>query len=437
MEQPPTEYRRDGEEIIARYSIPGGKAAVTFCAKDLRDFGQYGTHAVIFVDVNGSTISYDDLALMKADDRVKLANKVTSKLRAHGHTDLASALDPKGEELALPHLLDEFCAGLWEFYNQSQPDEPSHIPDEPRRKGFFLSPLVMKGAGTIIYGTPASGKSLIALLMMASLNGGSTHLWQWTSRARVLFVNLERSGDSVLDRLFCAHRCLNLPTDDEVYIINARGKSLESIERRARQMVRRYEIDVVILDAISRAGYKGSLNDDTVANAIMNMLASLTPTWVAVGHTSKTNSVDGRGNGIFGSQMFTAATDLAVLVERRKMIDQTNKGIVCKLTCTKANDTPFFDAQYIAIEFEPEGMTSAYMTDSSQWMKDADDSGDSPTDMITHILMTDEEKLTVAELMEKSGLARPTVSIALNSGLYESEPDPDSHKGRKLWRMKD
>jgi hypothetical protein len=114
-------------------------------------------------------------------------------------------------------------------------------------------------------------------------------------------------------------------------MLHGRGKSLTDVGETIQRAVKKYNIKLIILDSLSRAG--SSLIDDSAANRTMDALNKFGCAWIAIGHTPRDDS-----KHVFGSQMFSAAADQEWAVTHRQ-IENDNR-MWQKLHMIKGNDVP-------------------------------------------------------------------------------------------------
>ena len=148
------------------------------------------------------------------------------------------------------------------------------------------------------------------------------------SRAKVLFINLERSALSIQRRLGLVNTALGLDADRKLLTLNARGKSLVDIKDVVAATVAKYDVGLIILDSISRAG-QGSLIEDRPVNAIVDTLNNLAPSWLALAHTPRSNE-----SHVFGSVHFEAGADVVV----KLLSERTEDTLGIGLEIVKEND---------------------------------------------------------------------------------------------------
>ena len=103
-----------------------------------------------------------------------------------------------------------FCAHLWQYYLSHFTPELIYGDEVVLPLTFYLRPYIMKGGGTIIFAPPGRGKSNTGLLWAQSVNQGVDKFWN-VKQAPVLFINLERSRETIQRRLSCINKILDLP----------------------------------------------------------------------------------------------------------------------------------------------------------------------------------------------------------------------------------
>ena len=206
-----------------------------------------------------------------------------------------------------------------------------------------MKPYIQVGAGTILFGPPGRGKSYVQMLMAVTVDsGGTDELWESTIHKSML-VNLERSKQSVMYRLARVNIALGYGHNRDLWMLNARGHSLSDVHDAIRKAVEEHAVEIVFVDSISRAGM-GDLNGNREANAIIDMLNRVAPTWVAIGHTPRADE-----SHLYGGIHFEAGADIMVKLTSEKT--PTSLGIA--LTITKANDMGIpAHPEYIALDFD-------------------------------------------------------------------------------------
>lgn len=324
----PVPYARNGKRI------EWDQGLVRFIASDVRREGQR-THATVTIAEEGRILEEDDIQPGHREDRVRLANA------AHGALNGAKALYPKEQ---MQHDLLLFCRDLWE--------EHVGAIEAVRLRGTGAQPvacivdgLVVEAGGTIGYGQPGSAKSWTAMLMAVSVDAGVQAMWN-VRQAPALYINLERSAQSMAQRLGCVNRALGLPEDRDLLFINKRGQSLADVIEGAARTVEREGVGFVVLDSLSRAG-AGDLKENQPANRAMDMLNGLGVAWWAIAHSGWEDKHE------YGSMMFRAAADVTVRVETEEVRGENKAGVALKVE--KANDLAWVAQPVWAYEFADDG----------------------------------------------------------------------------------
>lgn len=283
--------------------IPAGEMELVLRADGIRR-ERTGIHARVEVWTNsggrGARLASDLFNVERQEERARLARMAWKVLPE----ELQGLFDE--DEQVFRMLFDRFCLEAWDCYLGSL--EPTIVEgDISIPPPQFVGPFVLNEGGSIIHGQPGAGKSwLLYTILMAIQHGVSHGPMQVREQREVLLINLERSDESVRQRLGAVSRALGLPEHAHLHVLNKRGRSLRDVAAAAKRYVERNGIGVIGLDSISRAG-AGTLNSDESANLIIDTLTWICPTWIALGHQAK--NADGRASN-FGSQMFIAGADL-------------------------------------------------------------------------------------------------------------------------------
>jgi hypothetical protein len=338
------EPRRERDAVLADHEIRTG--TIHFAAYDIRRQAT-GIHALVFIgwdefdptQPGGKVLESDLFNLHRREERTRLANAAWGLL-----PDIVRDSFPKNE---LSKALADFCSIVWPTWVASQ--TPSLVVGLEERipPPYLLDPFIIRGAGTILFGDPGSLKSYSAMLMAISVDAGLLGFWR-TQQARVLFVNLERSEESVQARLGSLNRTLYLPAERPLAIHNARGKTLADVRDPIQRYVQEEGIELVVVDSLSRAG-SGDMTANDVANRSMDILNGIASTWVVIGHSPR-----GESTHVFGSQMFDAAADL--IVSQTPEHQGERHGIA--LSMTKANDSRIAPTEFLEFEFDELGLIS-------------------------------------------------------------------------------
>lgn len=300
--------------------------------------------------------------------------------------------------------LGKFCAGLWDFQLASFVPEMMVGDETQEPPKFYLYPYIIVGGGSILFSPPGRGKSNSALVWAVSIDAGISTLWKVTKTA-VLYINLERSGQSLRRRLANVNIILGLPASRPLLTFNARGKSLSAIAPAIRKAVRQYGVKLIILDSISRAGY-GKLTEDSPVNTIIDSLSGLCETWLALGHTPRASE-----EHVLGSIMFDAGAD--IIIQLRSQVSENKLGIGYEIT--KSNDLPQFGQKVFAFEFEDWKLKSVRPAKPFEFPDIEAKAKTNMLDEIKDFILTKETaSATATEIETQTGYSRPTISKLLN-----------------------
>jgi hypothetical protein len=356
-----------------------------------------GTHAMLFIVCDGTTLSWSYLNVEKREERSALATSAHGALKG----DVTKAYAKED----LRRDLDSFCAGLWDFQVSRFKVEDMVGDENPAPLSFLLKPYVLHEAGTILFAPPGRGKSYTALLWAISVDAGCFKFWP-TVKAKVLFINLERSKSSLQRRLTMVNRILGLPATRPLLTLNARGRTLADVMPALRKSIREQNVGMVVLDSISRAGV-GDLNENISGNKVIDALSSLCPTWIALGHTSRANE-----EHMFGSIMQDAGADICVQLCSQVKQDGT-LGIGWQIT--KQNDIGYQGMKVYALEFGEVGLKTFRPAKPAEFIEiEGKQSTDMETTIIDWIQDRDTGDASATEIEKELGYHRVTVSKFLN-----------------------
>lgn len=270
--------------------VPVGEGKLRLRAEAVRK-ERTGIHSRIEIWWEKQRLTYDQFNVERQEERRRLMRGAYKLLPSEAKELIT-------EDQAIMEL-DMFCADLWAAHVGSievDVEMPGDINIPPPR---MMGPYVIEEGGCIIHGQPGSGKSWCLYCILQSINHGCSAIWPVRKQERVLLVNLERSAKSVQQRMGCVNRTLGLPLDAPMDILNLRGHSLKDAADAARNHCEKYGVTVLGLDSISRAGL-GSLNRDEVANEVIDLMNSICPTWIALGHQAKPDPENGGSATNFG-----------------------------------------------------------------------------------------------------------------------------------------
>ena len=292
-----------------------------------------GIHAMVTISVDGVIIQSDTFNIGRVTDRdklVRLTIKELSIFEQEAWTSLGANL---------------LKACIWVMTQwEASSIESGEAELEPDASSFPIYPYIIKDGGTILFAPPGSGKSYLLQTMAISTAIGRSSFWQ-QEQAPVVYINLERSRQSVERREFSIRRALGIEGRTGVTYIHARGKSLAAVSSHVAKLVERQPNTVVMLDSLSRAGL-GSLNEDLTANRFVDTMNSF-GTWIAIGHTPRADS-----DHVYGSQHFDAGQDIGIKVSS----ERKDNLLGVALRITKANDIPPEPIKILVFKFADDGI---------------------------------------------------------------------------------
>jgi hypothetical protein len=344
-------YTRDNNKIFWNKQISG--RLITFTAENVED-ERTGLHARTTISCDYVPLAWSMFNIERSEDRKRIANQAYDQLRANSkNSDMLKEYTKEG----INRDFDMFCAGLWDY--QLSYFVPESLTGDPEQKKipYLLHPYIMEGGGTILYAPPGRGKSYSALLWAISIDAGCHKFWDVVQK-KVLFINLERSKESLRVRLANVNTALGLPPTRPLLTLNARGKSLNGVLPICRKYIKDMNIQFVVLDSISRAGY-GDLNENQPMNKIIDALSSLAPSWMALSHTSRANE-----EHAYGSIMLDAGADICVQLGT-EIKDDGTLGVGYQIT--KQNDSGYYKQDIYALEFGAFGLTSVRQAKSMEF----------------------------------------------------------------------
>ena len=329
------EYQHDGGIISQEYRLGTGNC-VRFAAENVRR-ERTGVHATLGISMNGKALAWDYLNVERLGDRVRLANA------AYKHLDeLDRGVWPENQHR---QAFDLFAYGLWGEHIKAMIGGPLEGDPDAGPPETICGTYVIDGGGAIIYSPPGKGKSYTAMAMAISMDSGVPLIWPVKQR-KCLYLNLERSAVSMRHRLARINAGLGLDPRRPLTFINARGRPLGDLVDVVTETMTRHGCEVLVVDSISRTGM-GDLTDATTANRIIDTLNNLSPTWLSLGHTPRSDDTH-----VFGSVHFTAGADLEV-----RLLSQSQNGTTgIGLQVTKANDLPKVPMFVFALDWAADGL---------------------------------------------------------------------------------
>lgn len=314
----------NAKEKSVEATVEVAKKPLTYEATNLRVERNH-RHATITISYGGTLLDEDDISLHKREERQRLANSAhKALLAANKHVEYAQA------RAQADFLL--FTRAVWGKWM----DENSYVLTygvEPTSSPWILRPFALQDSGTILFSGPGKGKSFLALSIAIAIDEGTSTIWKPERQANVLFVNLERTQKSLEARLWAMNKALGFEQHRPLRMIHKRGGHLVDVSANVRRIVEKHDIELVILDSLSRVG-KDLINNFEV-NLAMDELNGLGCAWLALGHTPRSDA-----DHVYGSQMFSAAADLEIGVECEEIPATISSPdtLYQRITVVKAND---------------------------------------------------------------------------------------------------
>ncbi len=309
--------------------------SITLRAEGVRK-KQKGIHATVSVYFDNTRIAYDTFNTVRDRERGNLARSSKEQLPA--------GIKGVCNETIFKREIDQFATEISSMLIEQQIGKPMEGIMMPIT---MINPYLIKGGGTILFGPPGKGKSHMLMLMAVSIDAGANSLWSVT-KSKVLFINLERSEESMKRRLATVNKVLGLDESRSLLFLNAKGMALNEVAEAARATVERYGVEVILLDSISRSGM-GDLTENTSANKIIDILNGTVESWIAIAHTPRNDS-----NHVYGSIHFEAGADIMVRLKSENNDDE----LEIFLKIVKANDIPAGISRKYFLEFGNDGLES-------------------------------------------------------------------------------
>lgn len=393
----PIIYKSEHESIYWEKKIDC--CTVSYKAENISN-DRTGIHARTIILMDDIPLAWSYFNIERDEDRTRLSN--------NAHKQIKGELSKTYTKEDIKSDLDKFCLGLWNYkLSFLVPEELAGFEDIPPIT-FLLKPYIVSNGGTIIYAPPGRGKSYTALLWAISVDAGINLLWN-VVQTKTLFINLERSKESVQRRLSMVNNILGLHSTRPLLIINARGKTLADVAPSCRKAISKYNVGLIVLDSISRAGM-GDLTEGMSGNRIIDQLSALCPSWLALGHTPRQSD-----NHLYGSIMQDAGADICVQLNTQTLDDET-LGIGWSIT--KQNDIGRGRQEIKAFEFdESYGLKNIREPKPFEF---PDIEGKSHTQSMPEviknfILNQDNADATATEIADFTGFNRANISTYLSS----------------------
>ena len=405
-----------------------GEHIIKMQARNIREDKSSRKLATVSIYFNTLLLEEDDISLQKREDRNRLANSA--------HKQMPERL-PQWSDVQAKSDLMNFSREVWDRHigsttvTKTKGSSRTEIP-------WLLEPFCIRGAGTILFAPPSSGKSFIGLVISIILDSGVDALWKPEQPARVLYVNLERSEDSFERRIGRINESLGLPEGRSLDMIHGRGLTLAQLHTQIAYAIENEKYKLVVLDSLSRAG--SSLVLDDQANAVMDQLNFYGRehgcAWLALAHTPRADS-----DHIFGSQMFTAAADIEWKATAKKEIGEgEEEGITFlyqKFENKKSNDFDWQKPEYLVYEmdkFGPENIRLIHPSDFPEDEEEDEKVTSPPTRELKPSelsLIEQKGRITAAEFQRETGLSNAQSQRLLFGSKYLERDE--SFKGRAIY----
>jgi len=284
--------------------------------------------------------------------------------------------------------------------------------------------LVIKGGGTIFNALPKQAKSFVCMIIAVSVDAGVSQIWK-VEQGNVLYINLERSASSMIKRLAGVNTALGLDPMRPLRFMNVRGTPLIDIMDSIKYQIEKEDIQLIIVDSISRAGM-GSLVDDRpavkITDALNNLVEESDRSWVGIAHRAWSNE------HVFGSVQFLAACDLMIDIEAAHNEEKNELGV--KVSVTGQNDLPPSKPSFIALGFDSMGLNSARRATEEEF-PDLMDERDNIRDRIWNYLRV-KGKQTTTQIANDLGEVRDSVYKTLK----RMEKKNEVSKQGEYWELR-
>jgi hypothetical protein len=386
---------------------PADGVIVLITVRDIR-VQKTGVHALVAVTSAGQVWGHDTFNIGRSEDRGRLARRSA--------TNFGTLLEAAYSRDDLAHDLDLLCLWIIREYESSRFRLETIDPNEVIAPNvFLLKPYVLLNAGTILFGEEGGGKSYLCQAMALCMANGLNHLWHIPQAIPVVYVNLERSRESMVAREAKLRDVLGIMGESGVQYMHARGRGLPSVLGSVRGWAKQHPEGLVILDSISRAGL-GDLVSNETGNLFIDSMNSLDCAWLAVGHPPRDNK-----NHLYGSMMFSAGEDIGIQVLSERQ--DTTRGMALKVV--KANDITFPPVAYLALEFaeDESGLTDIRIASREEFPELTASQGLSRVQQIkAYILDQADAQATTTEISAGIGMDKSNVSAALRSSAFLKLP---------------
>jgi hypothetical protein len=252
-----------------------------------------------------------------------------------------------------PREHEEKPSEPWQVFTLADAYRPREPPVEVV-EGLFPRPSV-----SIVYGAPATLKTLLLLDMLACIAAGLTWLRplnpshglpRGVTQASVLWVDFDNGPRRMHERVAAIGRAYGLLPSVPLHYVSMPSPWLDASNpiglAPLEAALERYEAKVVVIDNLLLI--KGSIEENSAGmGVVMAYLRQLAERYdcvvIALHHQRKDQGNGGRsGDRLRGHSSIEAAVDLALLVEREDGSDS----ITLRSTKTRGADVPPFGAVF-------------------------------------------------------------------------------------------
>lgn len=158
-----------------------------------------------------------------------------------------------------------------DFAEGVEDDLPGIVPlssytERPPLAEELIEGILRRGHKMLISGPSKAGKSFLLMELCISIAEGTPFLGRKVRKGRVLYINLEISENSAINRIYDIYQALGIPMThkDDILVWNLRGKAvpLDKLVPKLIRRVKDQQLDAIILDPI----YKVITGDENNAS---------------------------------------------------------------------------------------------------------------------------------------------------------------------------
>lgn len=376
-----------------------------------------GIHAQIDVSSDDIILAYDYFNIKRDSDRTRLANKAWKSVQVDELVDEDGAAYTN-TDLRLD--IDLFARQIWPDYIESQGPEET-AGDVVSEISFLAKPHIINGGGTILFGRQGSGKSYAAMLMAIAVDSGTNGIWSTGDPVRTMFINLERSAESIARRVACCNGALGLDPERSLLTLNRRGTGLAALDGVIKNAVEKYNIGFIVVDSISRTGV-GDLNSNEAGNKGIDALNSWGISWLALGHVPRDST-----EHVYGSTMFDAGADIML----RLTGSRENNKVGVNMEVTKENDIGPQESMMLEYQFDQRGLLHVSHGDIQNYPELLETRRKTFDEEISDVLSEGEStSLTIANTLKKQ---QSNVTRSLKKGLESGKFAINRKEGQQIF----